>query len=553
MISKQDAAAAVRSQKTELGLTWAQLAEAVGRPVAWTTAALLGQHPRGEAEAPAAAELLELDREVALALRVQPTRGALDAQVGLGFGAIGGKDSMSGSFEDIHVPPTLVSFAVSTAHVDDIVSPEFKKPGSVVALLCPAYDGSGLPEAGSVRKLCATVTDLLRSGRALSAWALGQGGVAEAAMKMAFGNGVGLTFEESLTLDDIFSARTGSFLLEMASDLPEGGLRVGVTAAEPSIAYKGEACALSDLENIWEGRLEPVFPSRVAEDSAPVTAFTCHMPAVSRKGQPFGAPRVLIPVFPGTNCEYDSARAFERAGVIPAVQVINNMTPQGVQASVERFSKALSEAQILFLPGGFSGGDEPDGSGKFITAFLRNPLLTDGVMGLLDRREGLVGGICNGFQALVKLGLVPYGRILPMDSDSPTLTYNVIGRHQSRLVRARVCSSLSPWLQDESVGDIDLIPISHGEGRFVAPAALIEQMAKAGQIATQYVDENGVPSMDIDVNPNGSYQAIEGVTSPDGRVFGRMAHAERTGAGLYKNVSGRDGLLMFTSAVRYFK
>ncbi|MBQ8952543.1 MAG: phosphoribosylformylglycinamidine synthase subunit PurQ, partial [Clostridia bacterium] len=479
--------------------------------------------------------------------------GALDAQVGLGLAAIGGKDSMSGSFEQMHVPPTLVSFAVSTAKVKDIASPEFKKAGSRVAFFAPELNAYGLPDAQSVKALCAKVTALLRSGRAVSGWTCGFGGVAEGVLKMTLGNGVGFRFAEGVGLDRLFSLNYGGFILEMAEGCDEGDT-LGFTTAESAVALGGDEVSLAELEGIWENRLEGVFPSRARASRQLIIPVTYTKGTTKRKkGESIARPRVLIPVFPGTNCEYDTESAFRKSGAEPTVMVINNTTASGVQQSVERFGRLLDESQILFIPGGFSGGDEPDGSGKFITAFLRNPALSEKVMNLLDKRDGLIGGICNGFQALIKLGLVPYGCIVEATAECPTLTFNTIGRHQSRLVRTRVCSNLSPWMMHLPVGQVTTVPISHGEGRFIASPDLVKALAENGQIATQYSDEIGISSMNIDVNPNGSVEAIEGITSPDGRVFGRMAHSERAGEGLYKNVPGQDSFAMFRGAVDYFR
>ena len=366
------------------------------------------------------------------------------------------------------------------------------------------------------------------------------------------GNGIGFKFDKAFDLERAFSLDYGSFILELA-DGADVGETIGHTTEDGCLSMGAASVSLGELTALYEGRLESVFPNDTVKDDSAVEPFTWCGRTTCHEGKPIGRPRVLIPVFPGTNCEYDTAAAFEQAGAIPQIMVINNMTAAGVQQSVERFAKLLDESQMLFLPGGFSGGDEPDGSGKFITAFLRNPVLAEKTMALLKARDGLIGGVCNGFQALIKLGLVPYGEIRDMDDACPTLTFNVIGRHQSRLARTRVCSNRSPWLSYLPVGKVTITPISHGEGRFIASDELIARLAKNGQIATQYCDEAGAPSMDISVNPNGSVQAIEGITSPDGRVFGRMAHSERAGEGLYKNVPGEDSLAIFRGAVDYFR
>ncbi len=479
--------------------------------------------------------------------------GALDAQVGLGIAAIGGKDSMSGSFEDIHVPPTLVSFAVSTGDVRNIISPEFKKAGSRVILVRPEMNEYGLPDCESVKALCGRVTEWIQAGKVLSAWTMGFGGVAEGILKMCLGNGIGFRFAGNQDMNGLFAHAYGAFILELAEDVGEGET-LGETMEQAAIQGFGETVCLKCLAGTYEGRLEGVFPNAPKETSAePVTSFEYKACGRVKPSLTLARPRVLIPVFPGTNCEYDTSDAFLRAGAEPTVMVINNLTADGVRQSVDRFAELIRNSQIIFLPGGFSGGDEPDGSGKFITAFLRNPQIREQVDQLLKHRGGLMGGICNGFQALIKLGLVPFGEIVDAEASSPTLTFNTIGRHQSRLVRTRVCSNKSPWLMHTEVGEVHTVPISHGEGRFIADEELIARLADNGQIATQYCDENGKPSMDITVNPNGSIQAIEGITSPDGRVFGRMAHSERAGAGLYKNVPGKDSLMIFRGAVDYFR
>ena len=478
--------------------------------------------------------------------------GAFRAQMALGIGAIGGKDSMSGSFEKLDVPPTLVSFAVTTSKTDRIVSPEFKTPGHKVLFLAPEFDENHLPRTESLLALFDRVSGLLRSGRAVACYTPGMGGIAEAVMKMSFGNGLGFAFDDSLTVTDLFGYNYAGFLLEVTeADNPREV--IGEVTAAPEITYRGEAVSLASLLCSYENRLESVFPCNVrAEQKQPDTLSW----AVNQQVSPAvrcAKPRVLIPVFPGTNCEYDSARAVADAGAEPVIAVLSNRTADGIIRSLERLAKELKQSQIVFLPGGFSGGDEPDGSGKFITAVFRNPMIREGVTELLDRRDGLMCGICNGFQALIKLGLVPYGKIIDTDASCPTLTYNTIGRHQSRIVRTRIASNLSPWLSLMRIGDVVNVPISHGEGRFLASDALLAQLAENGQIATQYADFDGRATEDIRFNPNGSAWAVEGITSPDGRVFGKMGHSERVGAGLYKNVPGNYDIRMFEAAVRYFR
>ena len=477
--------------------------------------------------------------------------GAFEAQKDLGIAAIGGKDSMSGSFEDLDVPPTLVSFAVTTGKVRDIVSPELKKAGHKLVLLTPEYTSDGLPEKDSLLKLYDTVTKLLRSGKAVSCYVPGVGGVAAAVMKTAFGNMTGVRFNDKLTVQDLFERKTSCFMLEAAEDI--GGTVIGETTAEPYITYRGENLPLEDLLKAYEDKLEGVYSCNIKNNDTPLKAFTYSAEKRAAPAVKCAKPRVLIPAFPGTNCEYDSAKAVADAGAEPEIFVINNLTADGIRRSVEGFAERLKNSQIIFVPGGFSGGDEPDGSGKFITAFFRNAEIKDGVHDLLDRRDGLICGICNGFQALIKLGLVPYGRITDADENCPTLTYNTIGRHQSKIVRVRVASNKSPWLSLTEPGQIYSVPISHGEGRFLATPELVEKLAANGQIATQYVDLDGAVSNDIRYNPNGSVYAVEGITSPDGRVFGKMGHSERKGEGLYKNVPGEYDIRMFESAVKYFR
>ena len=478
--------------------------------------------------------------------------GAFKAQMNLGIGAIGGKDSMSGSFEKLDVPPTLVSFAVTTGKTSEVVSPEFKAAGHTVCLLKPAYDENGLPETGSLVDTFNTVTELLRSGKVVAAYTPGMGGIAEAVMKMGFGNGFGFAFDAKLTLDEIFGYNYGAFLLEMA-DGNTVGQALGVTTADGSFSYGKDTLSQNDVLSAYEDKLESVYSCNIPTVQQPMETFSYEAAERKAPAVKVAKPKVMIPAFPGTNCEYDSAKAVRDAGAEPEIIVINNLSADGIARSVERFANELKTAQMVFIPGGFSGGDEPDGSGKFITAFFRNPAVKEQVMDLLKKRDGLMLGICNGFQALIKLGLVPYGKIIDTDETCPTLTFNNISRHQSRIVRTRVASNKSPWLALTNVGDVYNVPISHGEGKFLASEELIRQLAANGQIATQYVDLEGSATADIHFNPNGSLYAIEGITSPDGRVFGKMGHSERIGAGLYKNVPGEYDIQMFKAAVKYFK
>ena len=478
--------------------------------------------------------------------------GAFKAQMELGIGAIGGKDSMSGSFEDMDVPPTLVSFAVTTEKTGSIVPNHFKAAGHKAVLIAPEKDENGLPVTSSLLSVFDKVHELLSSGKAITAYTPGYGGVAEAVMKMCLGNGLGFEYEDSLSLRDIFGYNYGSFLLEVAEDV-EDALPIGRITEKKEISYKGESLALDRLQGIYEDKLESVYTCNIPDSRGPLELFSFQGKGAAAPAIKCAKPKVLIPVFPGTNCEYDSARAMRDAGAEPEIMVINNLSPQGIARSVEDFAKALSLAQMIFIPGGFSGGDEPDGSGKFITAFFRSAAVKEEVTKLLEKRDGLICGICNGFQALIKLGLVPYGKIIDTDENCPTLTFNTIARHQSRIVRVRVASNLSPWLRRTKVGEIYSVPISHGEGRFLASEELIRSLAAKGQIATQYVDLEGRASGDVHFNPNGSAFAVEGICSPDGRVFGKMGHAERIGSGLYKNVPGNYDMEMFKAAVEYFK
>ena len=488
--------------------------------------------------------------------------GALMAQVDLGIGSIGGKDSMSGSFEDLDVPPTLVSFATGLGRVARVTSPELKGAGHKVVAVVPEYAADGItPKAESLLAAFDAVEALVGSGSALAVSTPGYGCAAEALFKMCVGNQLGLDVAPTYDADSLFCPAYGSFIVELAdeAELPQvtDGVTVallGMTTEAYELVAAGQTIDLAELQEAWEGAIESVFPYRAEGEKVQKVSFDVAEQGTSRPVPAIhvARPRVVIPVFPGTNCEYDTARAFERAGAVASTLVINNLTPEAVAESTHELVRRIHESQIVMLPGGFSGGDEPDGSAKFITAFFRAPEVTEAVRDLLQARDGLMLGICNGFQALIKLGLVPYGDIRPMDETCPTLTFNTIGRHQSRLVRTRVASNLSPWLSKCGVDDVHTIAISHGEGRFVASPELVERLAAAGQIATQYVDENGEPGMGLDVNPNGSVLAVEGITSPDGRVLGKMGHTERSGEGLYKNVPGNKYQPLIEGGVSYF-
>ena len=479
--------------------------------------------------------------------------GAFKAQLELGIGAIGGKDSMSGTFEDLDVPPTLVSFAVTTSTTDRIVSNDFKGAGHKVVILRPEFDKDGLPVTSSLVELMNRVSGLLREKKAVSCYTPGMGGIAEAVMKACLGNGLGFKYDDNMTVEKIFGYSYGCFLLEMADGENIDAELVGTTTDDGQISYKDETLAIGKLLSLYEDKLESVYSCNIKNSGTKFENFSYSVQSHKTAAVKCARPKVLIPAFPGTNCEYDSAKAVSDAGAEPEILVINNLSADGISASVDRFAKLLKDAQMVFIPGGFSGGDEPDGSGKFITAFFRNAAIKEGVTELLEQRDGLMCGICNGFQALIKLGLVPYGKIIDTDENCPTLTFNTIGRHQSRIVRTRIASNKSPWLSLMNVGDIVSVPISHGEGRFLASDELIAKLAQNGQIATQYVDFDGNATGDIHFNPNDSAYAIEGITSPDGRVFGKMGHSERVGSGLYKNVPGNYNIRMFEAAVKYFK
>ena len=495
--------------------------------------------------------------------------GALMAQVDLGASAIGGKDSMSGSFEDLDVPPTLVSFAVAVDKLANVVSPEFKVAGSRVALIQPAYrEDDLLPQTDSLLSAFGAVEGLVREGKALSVSTAGFGGLAEILFKACLGNKLGFQLSDAYYEAegrDLFDHSYGCFVVELdeGTELPaaEGVevIELGCTTQDYEFTAYGETLDMEDLQEAWESGIEGVFPYRSAADEKLETvvteSYSCEEEGrirVTYGGLKIAKPRVIIPVFPGNNCEYDSARAFRAAGAEADIFVINNLTPENVAESTRELARRIRESQIVMIPGGFSGGDEPDGSAKFITAFFRAPEVTEAVRDLLQARDGLMLGICNGFQALIKLGLVPYGDIVDATADAPTLTFNQIGRHQSRLVRTRICSDLSPWLTQCDPDELYTVAISHGEGRFVANDDVLSQLREGGQIATQYVDVAGMPSMDLDVNPNGSVACIEGITSPDGRVFGKMGHVERRGDGLYKNVPGDKFMPLFESGVAYF-
>lgn len=475
--------------------------------------------------------------------------GAFAAQLDLGVAAIGGKDSMSGTFNNLDVPPTLVSFAVSVGSIKQVFSNEFKAAGHKVVLLTPEYDETGLPVPENLRELLDLVEKLLSSGKVVSAAVTEKGGMAVSVLKSCMGNGLGFHFADDA--EGLFEDQPAAVLLEVTENIDVGAV-IGETTDDGVLACGGESVSLEDAEKPYDAALEDIYPMRIPTPMGMVPVLDA--PVFSRTAPKCGVaqPKVLIPVFPGTNCEYDSARAVQRAGLISEILVMNNRTPQGVADSAARFIRAVENSQMIFLPGGFSGGDEPDGSAKFITAFFRSPAVRDATMELLKNRDGLMLGVCNGFQALVKLGLVPYGEIIDTDENCPTLTYNLIGRHQSKIVRTRITSNRSPWLAETEVGEVCSVPVSHGEGRFLCAPELLERLAENGQIATQYVNAEGLPTMDVRYNPNGSVWAVEGITSPDGRVLGKMGHSERIAPGLYQNVPGSYDIHLFDAARKYF-
>ena len=484
--------------------------------------------------------------------------GAYTAQIGFGLPSIGGKDSMSGSFNEIHVPATLISFAVDVTTNQEIITPELKHPGSCIVRFDIARDAYDMPDYPQICKLYDAIHEMTTNGTILSAYTLGFGGAAAAVSKMAFGNKLGVTINDEIRKEDLFRpADYGCILAEIpaskVSSITVPYTFFGTVTEDPVIRYQDMTLPLDEAVKAWTGTLEPVFPTKsgVADKEIPNQVFHCENVRICT--HKIAQPKVFIPVFPGTNCEYDSAKAFLRAGAKVQTQVFRNLTSDSIRESVDAFVKGISDAQILMFPGGFSAGDEPDGSGKFIATAFRNEKLREAVMQLLNERDGLALGICNGFQALIKLGLVPYGQIVPQQPDSPTLTTNSIGRHISRIAYTRIVSNKSPWLSKAENGGIYAIPISHGEGRFVASDAWIEKLFASGCVATQYVDLAGNPSMDEDYNPNGSYAAIEGITSPDGRILGKMGHSERIGDSVAKNISGEQNQLIFESGVAYFK
>ncbi len=486
--------------------------------------------------------------------------GAYDAQMKLGLPSIGGKDSMSGTFNDIDVPPTLVSFAVDVAKIQDVVTPELKKAGNVLVKFDMEKDDYDLPVYDQLMSLYEQIHKLTNDKVLVSTYALSGKGIVEAVSKMAFGNGLGVELCSKLDVEELFAPAYGSIIAEITEvDLVKLGeaqiayQQIGKVLSEAKFVYGDAELSMEEALTAWTGKLEKVFPTRSGVEEKKLETFVYDAKTIYITKNKIAKPKVFIPVFPGTNCEYDSLRAFELAGAEVNTTVFKNLNADNIRDSVEAFEKGINEAQILMFPGGFSAGDEPDGSGKFIATAFRNERIKEAVNNLLKNRDGLVLGICNGFQALIKLGLVPYGEITPQTEDSPTLTTNNIGRHISKSVYTKVVTNKSPWLQKAELGGVYSIPASHGEGRFVASEEWIQKLIANGQVATQYVDLNGNPTMNEDYNPNGSYYAIEGITSPDGRVLGKMTHSERRGDGVAINISGNQNQYIFESGVSYYK
>lgn len=481
--------------------------------------------------------------------------GSITAQIGYGTPSIGGKDSMSGSFNDLDVPPTLVSFAVGMSEASKTVSSQFKRNGSKVVMLeIPVNEETGMPEYKKAMALMMKVYEGIRNGSVLAASVVKEGGAAACVCKMAFGNKTGFTFAQNLDAETLFAAKQGNFVVEITDDFDVAGIELGTTNENGVFIIDGDVLTADELIEAWTGKLEKVFPTISSTKAAmPAEVPLCDERSIFICKNKVAKPKVFIPAFPGTNCEIDTARAFEKAGAEAEILVVNNLSSAAINETIDKMVKAIETSQIVMLPGGFSGGDEPEGSGKFIATTFRNPKVKEAIDNLLNCRDGLMLGICNGFQALIKLGLVPYGEIVEIKPDDPTLTFNTIGRHISSMAYTRITSTKSPWFSSVNAGDIFAVPISHGEGRFVANDEVMKKLISNGQIATQYVDPNGNPVADMPFNPNGSVCAVEGITSPDGRVLGKMGHCERKGADLYANVPFEKDMKLFESGVNYFK
>jgi phosphoribosylformylglycinamidine synthase len=477
--------------------------------------------------------------------------GAYRTQLELGIAAIGGKDSMSGSFNELDVPPTLTSFAVAPVKADKVISQEIKKAGSKLVMFTVERDENDLPKFDELKKMYDTVHQLIADGKVLSSNVVKGFGLCETVSKMAFGNMIGIEFDKNITNEQLFNAPLGSIVLEVEEEI-DGAVLIGTTGGN-SIKLADTEISLNEAADAWKKPLEKVFPTKAGKFTSEPETYSYDKRNITVASEKFAKPRIFIPVFPGTNCEYDTAKAFEKAGGVADVFVVRNLTGDDVVYSMQEMEKRINNSQIVMIPGGFSGGDEPEGSGKFIATAFRNPLVKDAVMNMLKNRDGLMLGICNGFQALIKLGLVPYGEIRDLDDNSPTLTFNTLGRHISCMAYTRIASNKSPWLANVNTGDVHTIALSHGEGRFIASPEQVAELAKNGQIATQYVNLDGKATYDIEWNPNGSVSAIEGITSPDGRILGKMGHSERIGSNVAFNVPGEKDQKLFEAGVKYFK
>ena len=464
---------------------------------------------------------------------------------------------MSGTFEHIDVPPTLCSFAIDVAREGDIITPELKNDGDVLVRFDIKKNQYDLPDFEQVKALYSAIHELIQKKAIVSAYVLDANGLVPALSKMAFGNKLGFEISADVKEDDLFAPAYGCIVAEVPADklgeITTAYTKVGTVKDNGKFTYKEVSINVEEALSVWADTLEGVFPTKASKETTPVESKLYEAPSVHVCKNKVAKPTVFIPVFPGTNCEYDSAKAFERAGADTIVKVFKNLDAESIRESVDEFEKSINQAQIIMFPGGFSAGDEPDGSAKFFATAFRNAKMKEAVEKLLNERDGLALGICNGFQALIKLGLVPNGKITGQDAQSPTLTFNTINRHISKMVYTKVVSNLSPWLANAELGGVYCNPASHGEGRFVAPKEWLDKLFANGQVATQYCDLDGNVSMDEEWNINGSYMAIEGITSPDGRCFGKMAHSERRGDSVAINIYGEQDIKIFESGVKYFK